>query len=173
MTRHAAVTKKPSKKILILGVGNILLRDEGLGVKTVALFKKTYALPKNIACIDGGTAGLGLISVFKGVTRAIIVDAVRAGGKPGDIYIFNSENITSKTKPVSSTHGVGIAELIAMLKFQGISPSITIIGMEPKDISAGLEVTPEVEKNLFKILETIAEKLAGFGIRLKRSVKRA
>jgi hydrogenase maturation protease len=107
------------------------------------------------------------------VTHAIIVDAVRAGGKPGDIYIFNSENITSKTEPVSSTHGVGIAELITMLKFQGISPPITIIGMEPKDISAGLEVTPEVEKNLLKISETIAEKLAGLGIKLKRSVKRA
>ncbi|HAP67189.1 MAG TPA: hydrogenase HupD, partial [Nitrospinae bacterium] len=82
-------------KILILGIGNILLKDEGVGVKVIERLKRDYKFPSNIELIDGGTAGFGLIDLLEGAEHLIIVDAVQGNDEPGSIYRFKFEDMPS------------------------------------------------------------------------------
>ena len=80
-------------RITILGVGNILLRDEGVGVRVVEELKKGYTFPENVSLVDGGTQGLWLLATIQESDHLIVVDAVLGGGEPGSLYRLEREDL--------------------------------------------------------------------------------
>ncbi|MBI5492060.1 MAG: HyaD/HybD family hydrogenase maturation endopeptidase [Deltaproteobacteria bacterium] len=162
-----------NKKALVIGIGNILLRDEGLGVRAVEFFKEHYILPGGVDCVDGGTAGLSLSTFFRDYRRVIIVDAVSSGGPPGSILKFGKDDL-AKAPPLRTTaHQLGIKELLAIAEFEGYSPDIRIIGVVPSEISVGFELTPLIKGRLPEIARAMEEELATFGIRARKKKKDA
>ena len=145
-------------KTLILGLGNILLKDEGVGVHAVNELKK-HNLPENIEIIDGGTSGLDLLSFIKNVQKLIIIDAIRLGKKPGSLYCLRPYEIKNAA-PQISLHQVGIMDILSLAEKLHYLPEDTIIiGVEPKEIDWGLDLTPEVKEKIPCIVDWVLEKV--------------
>ncbi len=147
------------KNILILGVGNILLKDEGLGVQATEAFSLRYSTPANVTCVDGGTGGIKLLPLLKDTTHLIIVDAIACEGPPGSTYRFHIENIADGPELMSTTHQIGIKELLLLAAFEGYSPQVTLIGMVPDDMNHGLGLSPTVKEKLPLMTELIKDEL--------------
>lgn len=155
--------KKDRKKALVLGVGNILLRDEGLGVRVVEHLNRWFAFPEGVECVDGGTLGLGLSSLMAGFERVIIVDAL-SGVAPGALCRITALEIGRRLSPVGAVHGVGVRELLAIARFEGHAPEVVIIGVGPIDTASGIGLTPATEKKIPELARMVIEELEGLGI---------
>lgn len=146
-------------KIVILGVGNLLLSDEGVGVHVANELVK-LELPPGVTVVEGGTDGFRLINVITEADRLIVVDAVKGGGAPGSIYRFDInevQNCPSGFK--TSVHQIGILEVINLSGLIGKTPQTTVIGIEPESLEMGMELSPEVKAKIPRIIELIQEEL--------------
>ena len=139
-------------KIVIIGVGNILMRDDGLGVHLVRELAGHSRLPGFARCIDGGTAPFEALYACGDFTRLIVADAVKAGGKPGMIYKMTVEQWRG-FKGISLHHTCLLDAVYISRMFPGAQTPVDIIGMEPGDISPGLELSFAVRER-FKDLVT-------------------
>ena len=147
------------KDILIMGIGNILLQDEGIGVHVVRRLKE-MSLPNNVEVLDGGTAGLDLVDFMENRRKLIVIDAVKAGDKPGTIYRLTEENLKIKPKAIMSFHEIDFLDALYMSDVMRNKPKETVvIGIEPKDMSDGVELSPEIEERIPRIIEIVMEEL--------------
>ena len=146
-------------KIVILGVGNLLLSDEGVGVHVANELVK-LELPPGVTVVEGGTDGFRLINVITEADRLIVVDAVKGGGAPGSIYRFDInevQNCPSGFK--TSVHQIGILEVINLSGLIGKTPQTTVIGIEPESLEMGMELSPEIKSKIPRIIELIWDEL--------------
>jgi hydrogenase maturation protease len=129
---------------LILGVGNILLRDEGVGVRAVEALREA-CLPEGVEALDGGTLGVDLVDLIAGRRRLIVIDTVRAGGRPGSIYRLAVGDLLHPTVPNLSLHQTGLLEALQMAEHLGCAPQeVLIFGVEPGAIHYGLELSDAI-----------------------------
>ena len=150
------MTKKP---VLVLGIGNILLKDEGVGVR-VADKMKAMTLPPDVEVMDGGTMGLNLMYYIEERKKVVVIDAVRAGEPPGIMYRFTDNDIADKKGLLRSAHGFDFLDVINISKFLGNKPpEIVFIGIEPEDISDGLELSPVIEKRIPALIELVMKEI--------------
>jgi hydrogenase maturation protease len=149
-----------SSKILVLGLGNILLQDEGLGVHALRKVVFDHRLPADVELMDGGTKGLDLLPYLEGVTDLLILDAVQIGEAPGTLIRLEGEAIPKALAVKMSMHQVGLQELLALGDLQGILPSkIVLLGLEPAIVDWGLELSPAVADRLDDLVETALKEL--------------
>ena len=137
---------------VVLGIGNLLLRDEGVGCH-VAHALEGMALAE-ARVIDGGTSA-DVVGLVEGTDKLIIVDAVKGGGAPGQIYRFRLKNLTLQQKPFLSVHDLSLLDNLVLMKVWDKVGEDVIIGIEPKEIDWGLELSEEVEKKLPEIIEAV------------------
>ena len=149
----------PPGRVVVLGVGNLLLSDEGVGVH-VANKLMEMDLPPEVDVVEGGTDGFRLMNVVTGAARLIVVDAVKGGGPPGSIYRFDIEDApTYPDEYKTSVHQIGILEVVHLSELIGEAPETTIIGVEPKSLEMGMELSPEVKAKLSRIIELVLEEV--------------
>lgn len=151
-------------KIVILGVGNLLLSDEGVGVHVVNELMK-LDLPPEVSVVEGGTDGFRLLNVITEADCLIVIDALKGGAEPGSIYRFDIgevQNCPSGFK--TSVHQIGILEVIDLSGLIGKTPHTTVIGIEPKSLEMGMELTPEIKSKIPRIIELIFEELKKYNI---------
>lgn len=160
---------KNNKRFLVLGVGNILLKDEGLGVRAVEYIIERYRLPAEVTVVDGGTAGLALFSLVKEFEHIIILDAVAPKVFPGAVYRIPGKDLPKSPPLMTSAHHLGVQEMLAIADLEGSSPDVVIIGMEPKDMSVGLELSNIVRERLPVIADMVVRELKSHGIELWES----
>lgn len=152
-------------KVAIVGVGNILLKDEGIGVKVVKELENEFSFPSDVALIDGGTAGHHLINMISDFDVLIVVDAVQGGEPPGTIYKFAFDQIPFEVNTHLSVHQVGVLEALNQVKLLGKEQKITFIGIEPQDISPwGMELTPVIADKIPKLITLVLEELKECGM---------
>lgn len=134
------------KTVLVLGLGNPLMGDDGIGVRVVEELRGRE-LPDGVALADGGTTGLGLVGLMEGYQRVIVVDAADMGQAPGNVLKFEPSEVQFRASgAMLSLHQVGFGEVLALAKALGVSPpEVTIIGVQPKRTAIGEELSPEVE----------------------------
>jgi hydrogenase maturation protease len=153
-------TKGQKKRILILGVGNLLLSDEGLGVHVARKLMEMDFSPQ-VEVLEGGTDGFGLMHVLLQADRLIVVDAVRGGGAPGSIYRFEIEDCPPFPDIFkTSVHQISILEVINLSGLIGSTPRTTVIGVEPKRLEMGMELSPQIEAKIPKVIQLIKEEVA-------------
>jgi len=144
---------------LVLGVGNILLSDEGIGVHVIEALKERD-LPPDVEVLDGGTASLELLNILANRDKVIIIDAVEGGGEPGTIYRFTPDDIKYRSTTFTSLHQISLMETLTDAKYLGIAPkSIVILGIEPKEMELGLEMTPEATAVVPRVVELVLAEL--------------
>lgn len=142
---------------LIIGAGNILLKDEGIGPRVIEELKKER-LSGDIELIDAGTQILDTILSQGAAEKLIVVDAVKANGKPGSIYRFRPEDIEEDTEVRLSLHQGTVIEALKIMKFQNRLPKdVVIFGIEPKDIGWGTTPSDELVARIPKLIKIIKE----------------
>ena len=152
-------TSEVRPSTLVLGVGNILLRDEGVGVHVIEALKDRD-LPPDVEVLDGGTASLELLNLVANRDRVIIVDAVEGGGEPGTIYRFSPDDINYQSTTFTSLHQISLMETLTDAKYLDIVPkTVVILGIEPKDMDLGLEMTPEITAVVPRVVELVLAEL--------------
>ncbi len=144
--------------IVIIGIGNLLMKDEGVGIHAIQEMEKLN-LPADIKLIDGGTSP-DLIAYLQANDKVIIIDAAKAGGEPGAIYRFKPEDIKAERSALDSAHELSIIESLNMLELTGSAPKeVIIIGVEPKEIDWGMELSPEIKKIMPKIIDAVRREI--------------
>lgn len=146
------------KKVLVLGVGNILLSDEGVGVHVIQKMQKAK-LPEDVELIDGGTAGLNLLNYIEGREKLIVIDCLMAEDKPGSIYRFRLEDLTTPTEMITSLHQVGLREVLNILSQTSQIPETIIIGIVPKTTAVNMSLSAEVETVIPKVIELVLKEI--------------
>jgi len=142
-------------RVTVLCIGNLLLKDEGVGIHLVGKLASNID-DVNMNIIDGGASPDILSLVEDSVDKLIIVDAVKAEGKPGTIYRFSITDLDIDSEKPTSLHEVGVLEGLRMMALLNRQPKSTvIIGIEPKTIDYGLELSPEVEEKLPEIVKLV------------------
>ena len=146
--------KKREGKILVVGMGNLIYRDEGIGAHIIREMEK-MKLPSHIELLDIGTSTMDLISYMKEVKKLIVIDAMRAGGKPGTIYKCKPEDLLPKDEGPISLHEIGLLETLNMTKKLGMEIETVIVGVEPEIMDWGMELTEAVKNKIPLIIEAV------------------
>ena len=145
-------------RIVVIGVGNLLLKDEGIGIHTVKALQE-IRLPRDVSIIDGGTAP-DLIAYTEAGDKLIIIDAAKAGGEPGTIYRFHPQDLAPESGEIISMHELGVAQNLRLLSLIGNEPGeIVIIGIEPKEIDWGTELSAELQQKMPQIVGTVLREI--------------
>jgi len=148
-----------NSKIVVIGIGNLLLMDEGIGVHTINELE-THDLPKSIEIYDGGTGGFKLIDLMHGAARVIFIDAVETGKAPGSVTIFSAEDVHSiYNKKKYSLHDTDLMEIIKMAEMLGNPPMIEIVGIQPKTINYGTTLSKELAGSMSNIVNSVLKRI--------------
>ena len=146
-------------RIVVIGVGNLLLRDEGIGIHVVQALQE-MGLPADIQLIDGGTSP-DLIAYTRAGDKMVIVDAARAGGEPGTVYRFLPGDFAAKRVGLASAHDIGVVENLTLMSLAGNQPRETvIIGVEPAEIDWGTELSPVLRSKLPEIIRAVLKEIS-------------
>jgi hydrogenase maturation protease len=156
-------------KISLIGLGNLLLGDEGVGVHAVEALKRKYDFPEEVRLLDGGTLGLDLLHLIEGMDGVLFIDAVDLKKKPGTIAVIEGEGLPSLLEPKLSLHHVGLADLLLASSLLGTRPAeIALVGIQPENLGIGLELSKTVRDRFELLLQTIVEKLREWGLEIKK-----
>ena len=140
----------------VLGIGNVLLKDEGIGCHVVHALDG-LSLP-DVETIDGGTCP-DVLELVEDADKLVIVDAVRGGGMPGQIYRFRPEEVELEWKPFLSLHDMSLIDSLKLMQLRhGIGETV-IIGVEPKELNWGLELSPNLQEKMPQIIDAVLEEL--------------
>lgn len=143
---------------VIVGLGNILLKDDGVGVHAIQALRKE-PLPPTVELVDGGTSTLNLLSYFVECPKIIIIDALQAGLAPGTIYRLSPDDIPSYRSEHLSIHDVQILDVVKMAALLGGQPDVLILGIEPLEIALGLELTPVIQEKIPSLVQSVMSEL--------------
>lgn len=155
-------------RISLIGLGNILMGDEGVGVHAVEALRKKYDFPEEVCLLDGGTLGLDLLHLIEGMDRVLFVDAVELQREPGTIALVEDEDLPSFLAPKLSLHYVGLSDLLFASSLMGTRPAeIALVGIQPETMEIGLELSKTVMDRFEKLLAVIVEKLREWGVEIK------
>lgn len=159
---HRAETRTQPSQAAVVGFGNILLKDEGIGIHVI---KRMDSMPRNSAreylLVDGGTCPDVFFSLPEEISTLIVVDAVKGGGEPGSIYRFTPDDIEFNRVTITSLHQLGLREGLGMMKDSGKYPErVIVIGVEPKEIDWGLNISPQLEKMVRQVILLVEQEIA-------------
>jgi len=147
------------RPILVLGIGNILLRDEGVGVRVIEQMQKML-LPEEVELVDGGTAGADLLDVLAERQKVIVVDAVQADCDPGTVLRFTADDLVQPDRVGISLHELGLGQALTMTKQLGCAPgNVVVLGIKPKDIACGLDLSPEIASCVPEVIRLVLEEI--------------
>jgi len=154
------------ESIVVLGVGNILLHDEGIGVRVVEELDRRFIFPERVRLVDGGTQGLWLLPTIQQADHLIVVDAVLGGGKPGTLYRLGREDLPTGLRVKQSAHDTDLVEALNLSSLLGTGPKSTLVlGIEPENIEPyGLELTPAIQAKIEELVTLVLNELKNFGV---------
>lgn len=153
-----------SHRILLLGLGNLLLRDEGLGIRALDRLQSRYDLPPEVACVDGGVLGLELLAYVEGLDYLLVLDAVKSGQPAGTLVRLEGEDIPQRLSLKLSMHQITLADILALSKLRGATPPRLVVwGMEPFVLESGFGLSVGVEAQLDALVEAAVDELQQWG----------
>ncbi len=151
--------------IVILGVGNPLMGDDGLGIEAIDLLRDHWDLPAGVELLDGGTWGMSLLPILEETREVILVDAITAHRLPGTLVTLERHQLPHHFRLRVSPHHVGLEDLFAVLEFRGTGPiSLTAIGLEPESVEWGLGLSATIEQAMPTLVNSIVAWLAARGM---------
>jgi hydrogenase maturation protease len=150
--------------LLILGLGNVLLEDDGVGGAAVSLLLDRFEPPPGVTVFDGGTLGLSLLPYIEMADAVILVDAVRADDAPGTVVRLDGDDVAPAVATRLSPHQVGVADLLDGAHWLGRYPNrVLLLGLVPESIELGVGLSPRVRASLPRLVEQIVHEANGLG----------
>jgi hydrogenase maturation protease len=148
-------------RTLVLGVGNLIQSDDGVGIHAVRRLQALAELPSDVEVIDGGTMGLELLHCLEGVSHLVVVDAVDAGLPAGTLLRLAGDQVPAYLSLKMSPHQIGLPDLLFAAKLRDLYPQRVVIwGVQPASIEMGLELSAPVTDQLDALVQNILEEIA-------------
>ena len=152
-------------EITVLGIGNIILQDEGFGVTVVEALQKEYIFPENVQVIDGGTLGAELMYFIEGTKKLIVIDAISGNCAPGTFFRFDAEAVQTYFQDKVSMHELGIQDVLAALQVMGKAvEDVVVFGYQPFSLEAGVGLTQKMAAFVAPAKEIVLEQLQNWQV---------
>ena len=152
-------------EVTILGIGNVILRDEGFGVRVAEYLDKHYEFPESVQIVDGGTLGIELTQYVTGTEKLLVIDSINGGAEPGTTFRFHNDDVMEHFQDKLSAHEVGIQDVFGLLTVTGHKiPDVVVIGAQPYDVEAGVELSDGMMELLPQMVEQALKELKNWGI---------
>jgi hydrogenase maturation protease len=164
---------KHNKKesILILGIGNVLLSDEGFGVYVVRRLQQAK-LPDNVAVGEGGIGGFNLLGQLEGVDKLLVVDVMWMNTPPGELHIiYPEQELKEPGKQIVSFHQIGVLELVELSKLIGNNPEVTYLVTRPEKLNWSTELSPALQNAVDKAVDTIIKICKEYNSEIEKGAK--
>ena len=156
-------------RVLVLGLGNVLLQDEGLGVKALNRLVEQYHLPDNVRIMDGGTLGMHLFPYLDDCTHLLILDAVETDSPPGTSARVAGPDLEQALSRKLSMHQAGVPELLAVGRLVGNLPAqVVVCGLQPETVEWGLDLSPTIAEQMDCLVSLAIEALGRWGVPVER-----
>jgi hydrogenase maturation protease len=157
--------ENPVMRAVILGIGNTLLSDEGIGVHALNALLAQYHLPDTVTPIDGGTASMELLEDLANLDLLLVLDTIVAGQPPGGLIRLADEDVPMFFRKKLSPHQISLADVLASLEFLGQLPKrVVVLGIQPQSLELGLALTPVVAARLPELVDMALRELAANGL---------
>jgi hydrogenase maturation protease len=154
-----------SDHIMILGVGCILYKDEGFGVRVVEEIDKRFEFPENVSLVDGGVLGMNLLGVISEADQLIVVDAIRNKCAAGSLYRLEGDAIPERIRAKNSLHQIDFLEALTLCQALDKVPETVIIGVEPEDIETlSIELSETIKAKIDPTINMVLKELTQHGI---------
>jgi hydrogenase maturation protease len=149
---------------LVIGLGNPIMADDGLGLAALERLRERWSVPKSVRLVDGGTWGMNLLPLIEGAEHVIFLDAIDAGRPVGTAVVVERDELPRLFGLKLSAHQVDLREVLAAAELRGTLPaSLVAIGLQPGRVEMGVGLSPEVEAGLDDVLGLLSERLARWG----------
>ena len=157
-----------NNEIVLLGVGNILLTDEGLGVHVVKDLKESFSFTPAITIVDGGTLGMELLTYMRGMKKILLIDAINGGESPGTVYEFPHKELEQYFTEHISVHEVGMQDILRIRAIQEEPlEDAVVIGVEPESLEIGFEPSEVVQRALPEVKDRVLNVLRQWGVQVE------
>ena len=151
---------------LVLGMGNILLEDEGLGIRALEILQRQYEFSAEVELLDGGTTGMGLLDEISRREHVLILDAVQTGDPPGTLKVLRDQEVPVYFGIRITPHQLGLSDVLATLELTGEQPgSVTVLGIVPESLELSLDVSERIQGRLSELVAATVDELADLGFR--------
>lgn len=154
-----------TSSILVLGLGNPLLRDEGVGPRALQALAARAKFSSEIELLDGSTAGLGLVPRASAAEKLLVLDAVRGGGRPGSVLKLDGRSLARNVSSTTSPHQIGLADILSASRLLGGPEEVVVLGIEPETTELGLGLSEPVEGALATLVDEALVQLREWGVR--------
>ncbi|MBC8413971.1 MAG: HyaD/HybD family hydrogenase maturation endopeptidase [Nitrospira sp.] len=152
-------------KTAIVGIGNLLMQDDGLGIHAIQRLQRDYHFPEYVELIDGGTMGLDLLPFIEGNERVLFIDAINLGKDPGTMGILEGDDIPAFFSKKISVHQVGLPDMLCAANLMGITPSeMCLVGMQPKSLATCAELSDVISDRFDHLIQQILNRLSDWQI---------
>ncbi len=157
--------------ILVIGLGNVLMRDEGIGVRVAEELESRYEFPDYVEVIDGGTSGTELLEPMRNIDHLIVADAINTGAEVGTIVRIADEQVPAFFQTKISNHQLGLSDLLAVLRVTEEEPkSVAIVGLVPYVLENELGLSPQANEKMEVMIQMVLDELIRHGVEpIKRS----
>lgn len=163
------MSERPTR-LLVLGLGNMLLTDDGVGPAAVVRLRNRYCVPESALVLDGGTLGLSLLQYVEDCDTLVIVDAVKADAAPGTLVRLTGDDVGPAVATRLSPHQVGVADLLEGADLLGRKPpTIVLLGIVPDSIELGFGLSPSVERAVPGLIDLVVKETASLGFAFKEA----
>ncbi|MDH4232011.1 MAG: HyaD/HybD family hydrogenase maturation endopeptidase [Nitrospirota bacterium] len=150
--------------VLVLGIGNVLMTDDSVGIRVINELERRFRFPESVELLDGGTSGIELLSYISNRDYLIIVDAIKSDFPPGTVVKVEGEDVPARFMTRISPHQLGLSDLLAAASLTGELPKqMVLFGIEPNRVELGLEMTEEVKGSFEKLLGVVVDELNRIG----------
>jgi hydrogenase maturation protease len=152
-----------------LGVGNLLLRDEGLGIHAIRWLQSQFDVSTNVQIVDGGTAGVGLLDFILGCDHLIVADVAHMHKPVGTVARFAGDDLSVCFAEKQSAHDWGFCEILLQARLLGHQPSVVVIAAEPADIQSwNMDLSPELAASLPEVVDGLVREIEAVGGQVSR-----
>ena len=158
---------QPAARTLILGVGNLLVCDDGVGLRVLERLAATYDLPDEVQTLDGGTLGLDLLYYLEGVDNLLLIDALEMEAEPGTLRRLEGDDVPAFLSLKMSPHHIGVPDMLAAAKLMDLYPRRVVLwGIQPGLLETGLDLSPPVAAQVDVVVEKVVAELSNWGVQV-------
>lgn len=144
--------------ISVVGIGNIIMQDEGFGVRCAEYLQKITNYPDFVQILDGGTLGMDLMPYIAGTKKLLFIDAIDIDGNVGDFYQFTGDELNAYFKNKMSVHDLGVNDMLAVLKLtDNPIEEVVVMGVKPEVVSMGLDMTEKIAEKVPEVAQKAKE----------------
>lgn len=159
-------------RTLVLGLGNPIMGDDGVGVAAIQRLRNDWVLPAEVEVVDGGTWGMNLLPLIERAERLVLIDAINTNAPPGALTVLERHELPRYFALKLSPHQIDLREVLALAELRGALPrELVALGIQPATVELQTELSPPVEAALGKLVDLVVDRLEATGHRVPRRVE--